>query len=77
MECWQQQLREPGDSARLINRGKAGVLLSLEFFIYIIRGGCAMPVELLVPVVIFALGVVIAVYLGSMGIERIVEQNKK
>ncbi len=36
-----------------------------------------MPVELLVPVVIFALGVVVAVSLSSMGIERIVEQNKK
>ncbi len=36
-----------------------------------------MPVELLVPVVIFALGVVVAISLSSMGIERIVEQNKK
>lgn len=36
-----------------------------------------MPVELLVPVVIFSLGVVVAVSLSSMGIERIVEQNKK
>ena len=35
-----------------------------------------MPVELLVPVVIFALGVVVAVYLSSMGIERIVENKK-
>jgi hypothetical protein len=36
-----------------------------------------MPIELLVPVTIFALGVVVAVYLGSMGIECIVEDNKK
>jgi hypothetical protein len=30
-----------------------------------------MPVELLVPVAIFALGVVVAVSLASIGIERI------
>lgn len=35
-----------------------------------------MPVELLVPVVIFALGVVVAMSLSSMGIECIVEQKK-
>ncbi|OIR19354.1 hypothetical protein GALL_02340 [mine drainage metagenome] len=33
-----------------------------------------MPVELLVPVVIFGLGVVVAMSLGSMGIERIIEK---
>jgi hypothetical protein len=32
-----------------------------------------MPVELLVPVVIFVLGVVVAVALGSAGIARITE----
>ncbi|ADE12864.1 hypothetical protein Slit_2639 [Sideroxydans lithotrophicus ES-1] len=36
-----------------------------------------MPIELLVPITIFLLGVVVAVYLGGMGIERIVEVNKK
>jgi len=36
-----------------------------------------MPVELLVPVAIFALGVVVATYLSTMGIELIAEQNKK
>jgi hypothetical protein len=36
-----------------------------------------MPIELLVPVVIFALGVAVAIYLGSMGIECIVEEKKK
>ena len=30
-----------------------------------------MPVELLVPVVIFALGAVVAIYLGGMGIDLI------
>ncbi len=34
-----------------------------------------MPVELLVPVVIFALGVVVAIHLGGMGIDRIVEKK--
>lgn len=36
-----------------------------------------MPVELLVPVVIFVLGVVVAVKLGSIGIERVAENDKK
>ena len=34
-----------------------------------------MPVELLVPVVIFALGVVVAVSLAGMGIDRIVDKK--
>jgi hypothetical protein len=38
---------------------------------------CAMPIELLVPIIIFLLGVVIAVRLSSMGIECIVEGSKK
>lgn len=33
-----------------------------------------MPVELLVPVVIFALGVVVAISCASIGIERITEK---
>lgn len=33
-----------------------------------------MPVELLVPISIFVLGVIVAVALGSMGIERITEK---
>ncbi len=36
-----------------------------------------MPIELLVPVTIFVLGVAVAIYLSSMGIECIVEENKK
>lgn len=36
-----------------------------------------MPIELLVPVVIFALGIAVALYLSGMGIDRIVEQSKK
>jgi len=35
-----------------------------------------MPVELLVPIVVFSLGVVVAISLSSLGIERIVEGNK-
>jgi hypothetical protein len=33
-----------------------------------------MPVELLVPIAIFVLGVVVAIALGSMGIQRITEK---
>jgi hypothetical protein len=36
-----------------------------------------MPVELLVPVTIFVLGVVVAIKLGSLGIERVAESQKK
>lgn len=37
----------------------------------------AMPIELLVPITIFVLGIVISVSLSSLGIERIIEGNKK
>ena len=36
-----------------------------------------MPVELLVPIVIFSLGIVVAIRLGGMGIERIIEKDVK
>lgn len=36
-----------------------------------------MPIELLVPIAIFVLGIVVSVSLSSLGIERIVEGNKK
>lgn len=36
-----------------------------------------MPLELLVPVVIFATGALLALKLGGMGIELIIEGNKK
>ena len=41
------------------------------------RRECAMPIELLVPITIFVLGIVVSVSLSSIGIERIVEGNKK
>ncbi|OIR18268.1 hypothetical protein GALL_15960 [mine drainage metagenome] len=34
-----------------------------------------MPVELLVPVAIFALGVAVAIHLAGMGIDRIVDKK--
>lgn len=36
-----------------------------------------MPIELLVPIIIFVLGIVVSVNLSSLGIERVVEANKK
>jgi len=36
-----------------------------------------MPIELLVPIVLFFGGVVISVKLGGIGIERIIKANKK
>jgi hypothetical protein len=36
-----------------------------------------MPIELLVPIAIFVLGIVVSVSLTNLGIERIVEGNKK
>lgn len=35
-----------------------------------------MPIELLVPITIFLLGMVVSISLSSLGIERIVEANK-
>ena len=37
---------------------------------------CTMPIELLVPIAIFLLGVVVAISLSNIGIERVVEGNK-
>lgn len=36
-----------------------------------------MPIELLVPIGIFTLGIVVSVALSGLGIERIVEGGKK
>lgn len=36
-----------------------------------------MPIELLVPITIFSLGVIVAISISAAGIERIVEGNKK
>lgn len=36
-----------------------------------------MPIELLVPIIIFTLGTILAVKLGGMGIELITEGQKK
>lgn len=36
-----------------------------------------MPIELLVPIAIFVLGIVVSVSLSSIGIERVIEANKK
>ena len=38
--------------------------------------GCSMPIELLVPIGIFLLGVVVSVSLSTLGIERVIEANK-
>lgn len=36
-----------------------------------------MPVELLVPIVIFVIGILVSIATTSLGIERIVEGQKK
>jgi hypothetical protein len=36
-----------------------------------------MPIELLVPIAIFGLGIVVSVTLSGIGIERVVQANKK
>jgi len=40
-------------------------------------GGYSMPIELLVPIGIFVLGIVVSVTLSGLGIERIIEGEKK
>jgi hypothetical protein len=56
-----------------------GCVVLIPFFISRVtkRRGCAMPIELLVPIIIFVLGIVVSVNLSSLGIERVVEANKK
>jgi len=39
--------------------------------------GCAMPIEILVPLTIFVLGIVVSISLSSLGIERIIQEEKK
>ena len=36
-----------------------------------------MPIELLVPIGIFVLGIIVSHTLSSLGVQRIVEQQKK
>jgi len=36
-----------------------------------------MPIELLVPIVLFFGGVVVSVTLGGIGIDRVIQANKK
>lgn len=36
-----------------------------------------MPIELLVPITIFLLGILVAIKLASLGIERTIEANKR
>lgn len=36
-----------------------------------------MPIEILVPLTIFVLGIVVSVSLSSLGIERIIQEEKK
>jgi hypothetical protein len=52
-------------------------VLFYAFFDKSVFKGWVMPIELLVPIVIFLLGVVVSVSLSNIGIERIIEGNKK
>jgi hypothetical protein len=72
-------LRENKDSAKLACSFKqwAGCPYAYIDKSHNNTGECAMPIELLVPITIFLLGVVISVKLSSMGIECIVEGKKK
>jgi hypothetical protein len=74
-------LRENKDSAKLASSYKQWAGCPYAFILLIKlhnkQGECAMPIELLVPITIFLLGVVVSVKLSSMGIECIVEGKKK
>lgn len=67
-------MHEVADSDKLGNEKEGLCIGFLGGWYFYKRGGYSMPVELLVPVVIFGLGVVVAMSLGSMGIERIIEK---
>ena len=74
-----KELHEKKDSARLAASSRLWACCPHAFFDKSRNKteGCAMPIELLVPITIFVLGIVVSVSLSSLGIERIVEGNKK
>lgn len=74
-------LHAQGDSARLACKGRLVFCKNVTGLFNIIMSrnqteGCAMPIELLVPIAIFLLGMVVSVTLSSLGIERVIEANK-
>jgi hypothetical protein len=76
-----KKLREEKDSVRLLfsRGGSVGCVVLYLILVSHVRKrrGYAMPIELLVPIVIFVLGIVVSVSLSSLGIECITEGNKK
>jgi hypothetical protein len=70
-------LRKNKDSVKLVISYKLWAGCPYAFINSNNTEECAMPIELLVPITIFLLGVVVSVSLSSIGIERIVEGNKK
>jgi hypothetical protein len=75
-----KKLHEKKDSAKLITSKRRNSGFVVLYFIYshvTKRRGYAMPIELLVPIAIFGLGIVVSVTLGGIGIDRVIEANKK
>jgi hypothetical protein len=67
----------PLDLRAKVGDGLSGRLLAFNFKSRNQTEECTMPIELLVPIAIFLLGVVVAISLSSLGIERVIEGNKQ
>ncbi len=73
-----EKLREKKDSAKLAPSKRRSCGYVVFYFSHITkRRGYAMPIELLVPIAIFGLGIVVSITLGGIGIERVAQNNKK
>lgn len=75
-----EQLHRMQDSARLLTSWRGRVVVSFNYDMSCNEGKYAMsiePIQLLVPIGIFVLGMLVSVSLSNLGIERIVETDKK
>jgi hypothetical protein len=74
-----KKLHEKKDSAKL--RAVRGEVVGLLFYTFLShitkRRGYVMPIELLVPIAIFGLGIVVSVTLGGIGIDQVLRASKK
>ena len=75
-----EQLHEMQDSARLLTSRRGRVVVSFNYDMSCNEGKYAMsiePIQLLVPIGIFVLGMLVSISLSNLGIERIIETDKK
>ena len=74
----ERELHKNKDSDKITSSRGSNFLgvLFYTFLTYTKQRGYAMPIELLVPIVLFFGGVVVSVTLGGIGIEQVSNNNK-